>query len=144
MRAYSFFSKNLKKAWCPPKPAPPRGGVGLGWVGLGWVVARTTGGCPRPVYPSLTGTTGSYPGCLVSQPSRLLTTPEPHQGAGGREMPPCPCVLAAHVQGRVGGTPGLTMGWCLALLVLQGASRPSVGFIWSPCPVPAPCTSHTH
>ena len=28
-------------------------------------------------------------GCLVSQPSRLLTIPEPHQGAGEREMPLC-------------------------------------------------------
>ena len=71
--------------------------------------------------PSLTGTTGSYPGCLVSQPSRLLTTSEPHQGAGGREMPPCLCVSAARVRGRAGGTPGLTLSWCLALLVPRGA-----------------------
>ena len=94
------------------------GGGGL--VGLGWVVARTRGGSPRPVCPSLTGTTGSHPGCLVSQPSRLLTTPEPHQGAGGREMLPCLCVSAARVRGWAGGTPGLTMCWCLALLVLRG------------------------
>ena len=79
------------------------------------------------MYPSLTGTTGPYPGCLVSQPSRLLTTPEPHQGAGGREIPPCLCVSAAHVRGWAGGTSGLTMGWCLALLVLRGACLPHGG-----------------
>ena len=55
-----------------------------GGGGGGWVVARTGGGFPRPVCPSLTSTTGPYPGCLVSQPPRLLTIPEPHQGAGGR------------------------------------------------------------
>ena len=87
------------------KSSLARGHIGGGgWVGLGWVVARTRGGSPRPVCPSLTGTTGSYPGCLVSQPSRLLTTPEPHQGAGGREMPPCLCVSAARGGGGDWGT----------------------------------------
>ena len=63
----------------------PRGGGRLGWV-----VARTAGGFPRPVCPSLTSTTGPYPGCLVSQPPRLLTIPEPHHpgGGGGRTPPP--------------------------------------------------------
>ena len=42
---------------------PPIHGEG-GGVGLGWVVARTGGGFPRPVCPSLTSTTGPYPGCL--------------------------------------------------------------------------------
>ena len=70
-------------------------------VGLGWVVARTGGGFPWPVCPSLTSTTGPYPGCLVSQPPRLLTKPEPHQGAGGREIPPCLCVCRAR-SGHVG------------------------------------------
>ena len=42
--------------------------LGLGWVGLGWVVACTGGGLPRPAWPSLTGSTGPYPGYLVSQP----------------------------------------------------------------------------
>ena len=74
-----------------------------GGVGLGWVVARTGGGFPRPVCPSLTSTTGPYPGCLVSQPPRLLTIPEPHQGAGGREIPPCLCVCRA-CTGHVGGS----------------------------------------
>ena len=74
-----------------------------GGVELGWVVARTGGGFPRPVCPSLTSTTGPYPGCLVSQPPRLLTIPEPHQGAGGREIPPCLCVCRAR-SGHVGGS----------------------------------------
>ena len=37
-------------------------------VGLGWVVACTGGGLPRRVCLALTGSTGPYPGCLVSQP----------------------------------------------------------------------------
>ena len=53
------------------------------WLGLVWVVACAGGGSPRPVCPSLTGTTGAYPGGLVSQPPGLLTPPNPHQGAGG-------------------------------------------------------------
>ena len=67
-----------------------RGGGG-GWgVGLGlgshqrWCpTARVT--IPHqhdPIPPSL------YP---VSQPSRLRTVPEPHRGAGKREIPLCPC-----------------------------------------------------
>ena len=48
-------------------PAKEWRGGGVG-VGLGWVVARTGGGSPRPMCLSLTGTTGPYPGCLVSQP----------------------------------------------------------------------------
>ena len=67
-----------------------------GWGG--WGVARTGGGFPRPVCPSLTGTTGPYLGCLVSQPPRPLTIPEPHQGASGREIPPC-----LYISGRGGG-----------------------------------------
>ena len=39
----------------------------------------------------------------------------------------CLCVSAARVRGRAGGTPGLTMGWCLALLVLRGAFSPLSG-----------------
>ena len=73
---------------------------GRSWLAPGEVVARTGGGSPRPVCPSLTSTTGPYAGCLVSQPPRLLTTPEPHQGAGGREIPPCPCVSTAPVRVR--------------------------------------------
>ena len=79
---------------------PRRGGVGLGG---GWLVARTGGGFPRPVCPSLTSTTGPYHGCLVSEPPRLLTIPEPDQGAEGREIPPCLCVCRAH-SGHVGGS----------------------------------------
>ena len=82
------------------KPHAPGAGGG---VGLGWVVARTGGGFPRPVCPSLTSTTGPYPGCLVSQPPRLLTIPEPHQGAGGREILPCLCVCRAR-SGHAGGS----------------------------------------
>ena len=77
--------------------------TGAGGVVLGWVVARTGGGFPRPVCPSLTSTTGPYPGCLVSQPPILLTIPKPHQGAGGREIPPCLCVCRAR-SGHVGGS----------------------------------------
>ena len=89
-----------------------------GGVGLGWVVARTGGRFPRPVCPSLTSTTGPYPGCLVSQPPRLLTIPEPHQGAGGREIPPCLCVCRAR-SGHVGGSGH----WVRALEVGGGGSR---------------------
>ena len=49
--------------------------------------------------PSLTSKTG----CLVSQPPRLLTIHESHQGAGGREIPPSLCVCRAH-SGHVGGS----------------------------------------
>ena len=36
----------------------------------------------------------------ISHPSRLLTTPESHQGAGGREIPPCLCASAVRVRGK--------------------------------------------
>ena len=42
-------------------------------------------------------------GCLVSQPPRLLMIPEPHQGAGEREIPPCLCVSVACAPGPGGG-----------------------------------------
>ena len=116
------------------------GNGGKGGVGLGWVVACTGGRLPRPVCPSLTGSTGPYPGCLVSQPSRLLTTPEPHQGAGGREMPPCLCVRARWGPGGGGGLSrqGHTcvvlqravVGACGGLCV-PGAPGPSSG-AWVP------------
>ena len=108
-------------------------------VGLGWVVACTGGGLPRSVCLSLTGSTGPYPGCLVSQPPRLLMTPEPHQGAGGREMLPCLCVCACWGPG-VGGLSrqGHTfvvlqrtvVGACGGLCV-PGALGPSSG-AWAP------------
>ena len=70
-------------------------------------MACTGGGFPWPVCPSLTSRTGSNPGCLFSQPPRLLTTPEPHQGAGGREMVGgrCrhACVYFAHAGGACRG-----------------------------------------
>ena len=40
--------------------------------------------------------------CMVSLPPRLLTIPEPNQGAGECEMPPCLCVLSSLMGGPVG------------------------------------------
>ena len=42
-------------------------------------------------------------GCLVSQPPGLLTIPEPHQGAGEREIPLCLCVSVAGARAWEGG-----------------------------------------
>ena len=114
----------------------------LGGVGLGWVVARTGGGSPRPVCPSLTGTTGPYLGCLVSRPPRLLTTPKAQQGAGGREIPPCLCVSAARVRGRAGGHVGSHHGVVpgpagATGVPLASVACPAVGFVWRPCPASA-------
>ena len=51
-----------------------------------WISACAKGGDPWPVCPYLTGSTGyPPPGCLVSQPPRLLTIPAPRQGADERE-----------------------------------------------------------
>ena len=44
-------------------------------------------------------------GCLVSQPPRLLTVPEPHQGTGKREIQPCLYVFSA-CQGSLWGAQG--------------------------------------
>ena len=101
----------------------PLGGRAEGGVGWGWAVARTRGGFPRPVCPSLTSTTGPYPGCLVSQPPRLLTIPEPHQGAGGREIPPCLCVCRAR-SGQRGGFRALGQGTVAHLLSPLGCGPP--------------------
>ena len=63
-----------------------------GWDGLGWVSAP-----PEAVPHGQRDLTKlarvSHPGCLVSQPPRMLTTPEPRQDATEREIPPCLCVL---------------------------------------------------
>ena len=80
---YVIFMDHQKKEpsnSTAPKVALAKRGFGLGWVG---VVARTGGQFPRRVCPSLTGMTGPYPGCLVSQPPRLLTTPDANEGGGG-------------------------------------------------------------
>ena len=61
----------------PPAAARATSAAAMGGGGGGRVVARTGDRSPRPVCPSLTGTTGPCPGCLVSQPPRLLTTPQP-------------------------------------------------------------------
>ena len=49
-----------------------------------------------PVLLYLTSSTGFHLGRVVSQPPRLLTIPEPHQGTGEREIPPCLCICHAH------------------------------------------------
>ena len=65
------------------------GGGGLGWVGS------------RPAPKAVCRDPPSV--CLVPQPPRLLTIPDPHQGAGEREMPPCLCVSVARAPGGRGG-----------------------------------------
>ena len=71
-------------------------------------------------------------GCLVSQPPRLLTIPEPRQGAGEKEIPLYMCVSVAHAPR--GGASGHTMGWCLALL--WGGVAPPYGVVGCPPPLP--------
>ena len=75
-------------------------------------------------------------GCLVSQPSRLLTTPVPHQGAGGREMPPCLCVCARWGPAGGGGAfkagahlcrSPVGRGWCVWGVVCARCSGPQRG-----------------
>ena len=117
-------------------------GRGLGWVGS-WL-APEVGPHGRCVLPS-----PARLGCLVSQAPRLLTTPAPHQGAGGREISPCLCVFVAHVQGGAGGHAGSHLGVApgparAAGVLLASVARPAVGLVWCPCPALAPCKSHTH
>ena len=84
--------------------------------------------------PSLTGTTGPHLGCLVSQPPRLLTPPNPTKAlVGGRYRHACVCRPRASGAGR--GASRVTMGWCLALLVLRGAFLPygGVHLVSLPC-----------
>ena len=110
---------------------------GGGGVRLGWVSACIGGGFPRPVCPSLTSTTRSNPGCLVSQPPRLLTIPEPHQGAGEREIPPCLCVCCARPRACGGfraqlhtfrfNRPAGLLSACGGGMCVPGAPGPSSG-----------------
>ena len=66
------------------RPGPPFQMHPL-WVGSGWVSALAEGSVPRPMtLPHRRDWVPTF-GCLVSQPPRLLTIPEPHQGAGERE-----------------------------------------------------------
>ena len=60
--------------------------------GLGWVGSRPhLVAYPRSVPPFLSE---AVPGCPVTRPTGLLTTPRPRGGARGREMPHCLCVCA--------------------------------------------------
>ena len=113
------------------------GGGAVEAVELGWVVACTGGRLPRPVCPSLTGSTPPYPVCLVSRPSRLLTTSEPHQGTGGGEMPPCLCVSTRWGPGGGGGSQGRGTP-------VLFSSRPWLARVWGcKCPVlRAPSAGH--
>ena len=87
---------------------------GLVWFGSRLAPkAVTHGRCARTSLARL----GTPLGCLVSQPPRLLTIPEPRQGADVRETPPCLYVWARVLGG--GGTSGHTTGGCLALLYLS-------------------------
>ena len=73
-------------------------GRGRGWVGLSL-------GAPKAVSHGLRDLTLSVQwvptsGCLVSQPPKLLTTPEPHHGAGVRyHRPACVCSRCASIAG---------------------------------------------
>ena len=69
------------------------GGGGWGGVDLGSRPRRV----PRPVRPSRPPRHdwGPAPGGLVSQPPRQPTVPKAHQGAGGRDIPPCLCLFSA-------------------------------------------------
>ena len=72
-------------------------------------------------------------GCLVSQPPRLLATPEPRQDAGEREILPCLWVSVAHAPAGGRGSSGHTIGWRLARLVGGGGLRQWVtpaGGVW--------------
>ena len=63
-------------------------------------------------------------GCLVSQAPELLTIPEPRQGAGEREIPPCLRVSTAHVlSGGVGGGWGKLLGGAWPSCFSSGAHR---------------------
>ena len=75
---------------------PAQGG---GWVGS-WL-APNAGPMARASLP-LQYSWVPTSGCLVSQPPSLLRVPKPHQGAGEREMPPCPCVFST-CRGAWGG-----------------------------------------
>ena len=79
---------------------PPQLTIGQGphWGGwLGWVVACTRGGLPRPACPSLTGSIGPYPGCLVSQPQTAddPRTPPRRWWEGDAAVPVCPRMLGS-------------------------------------------------
>ena len=78
-------------------PGAPGGGWGGGWVELEGEGPTACASLPRRRQWA------SASGCLVSQPPTLLTIPEPHRGAGGREIPPCLRVLWARVWGGGGG-----------------------------------------
>ena len=87
---------------------------GLGWVGS-WLapVAGSHGQCVLPSPARL----GPTPAVWSHSPPRLLTTPEPHRGAGGREMPPCLCVVRTCRGGAVGG---FRAQWCTFVLLQRG------------------------
>ena len=104
-----------------PRYGSPRLGVG-GGVKLGLSLRQRR--CP-PACVTLPHRHDRVPtfGCLFSQPPRLLTIPEPGQGAGEREILPCLCVSVARTPGVGGG------GWhkgsvfgCLPLAAPIGLS----------------------
>ena len=68
--------------------------LGLGWVGS-WLASEagssSHGQCVLPSLARL----GPTPAVWSHSPPGLLTRPEPHQGAGRREMPPCLRVFRA-------------------------------------------------
>ena len=68
------------------QPYSGGGGFGLVWFGSRLAPKVVTHGQCARTSPARLGT---LPGCLVSQPPRLLTIPVPRQGADEREIPPC-------------------------------------------------------
>ena len=125
-------------------------GAGEGWVGLGHSLCQRR--CPPAcvTFPHLCDWVPTS-GCLVSQPLRLLTIPEPHQGAGEREMLPCLCVSVARAPGLWGvqGHRARATSWsgtlCNATCDPLGQSRNAWGSVVSggsrssPDPQTPPC-----
>ena len=79
--------------------AATEGGVGL--VGLGRGLHRRRAPTASMSFPHQLNR--ALPRLSGLTAPRLLTAPEPHQGAGGREMPPCLCVRACWGPGGGGG-----------------------------------------